>query len=143
MRRRRRFPHFVLTSIQFKHCRAIFAYFQTTGVVSDSGETTKRTVVCLLIWPMNESEARVDFALIQTSLHLPCKHNLVSIKTASFTQQSQCLAAIQRARSLSRQLQNGARLEYFRNPGLRNLTYLSVVRSRLSNLAHIHHFTRP
>ena len=44
------------------------------------------TVVCLVTWPMNASEAAADLALIQTSLLFSCKFRLVSIKTAWFTQ---------------------------------------------------------
>ena len=30
------------------------------------------TVVCLVVWPLNESEAGVDLVLIETSLHFLC-----------------------------------------------------------------------
>ena len=41
------------------------------------------TVVCLVAWPLNESEAGVDLVLIETSLLLICKFLLISMKTAS------------------------------------------------------------
>ena len=41
------------------------------------------TVVCLVAWPLNESEAGVDLILIETSLLLLCKFLLISIRTAS------------------------------------------------------------
>ena len=39
------------------------------------------TVVCLVTWPMNVSEAGGDLALIQTSLLFSFKCKLVSIRT--------------------------------------------------------------
>ena len=44
------------------------------------------TVVCLVSWPLNESEAGVDLVLIETSLLLLCKFLLMSMRTASFYQ---------------------------------------------------------
>ena len=41
------------------------------------------TVVCLVAWPLNESEAGVDLVLIETSLLLLCKFLLISMRTAS------------------------------------------------------------
>ena len=41
------------------------------------------TVVCLVAWPLNESEAGVDLVLIETSLLFFCKFLLISMKTAS------------------------------------------------------------
>jgi len=43
------------------------------------------TVVCLVAWPLNESEAGVDLVLIETSLLFLCKYLLISMKTASLT----------------------------------------------------------
>ena len=43
------------------------------------------TVVCLVAWPLNESEADVDLVLIETSLLFLCKFRLISMKTASLT----------------------------------------------------------
>ena len=40
-------------------------------------------VVCLVAWPLNESEAGVDLVLIETSLLLLCKFILISMRTAS------------------------------------------------------------
>ena len=43
------------------------------------------TVVCLVAWPLNESEAGVDLVLIETSLLFICKFLLISMRTALFT----------------------------------------------------------
>ena len=43
------------------------------------------TVVCLVAWPLNESEAGVHLVLIETSLLFLCKFLLISMKTASLT----------------------------------------------------------
>ena len=43
------------------------------------------TVVCLVAWPLNESEAGVDLVLIETSLLFICKFLLISMRTASLT----------------------------------------------------------
>ena len=43
------------------------------------------TVVCLVAWPLNESEAGVDLVLIETLLLFICKFLLVSMRTASLT----------------------------------------------------------
>ena len=43
------------------------------------------TVVCLLAWPLNESEAGVHLALIRTSMLFICKFLLSSMRTASLT----------------------------------------------------------
>ena len=37
------------------------------------------TVVCLVTWPMNESEAGVDLVLIEISLLFLCKFLLISM----------------------------------------------------------------
>ena len=41
------------------------------------------TVVCLVAWPLNESEAGVDLVLIETSLLFLCKFLQISMRTAS------------------------------------------------------------
>ena len=41
------------------------------------------TVVGLVAWPLNESEAGVDLVLTETSLLFLCKFLLVSMRTAS------------------------------------------------------------
>ena len=43
------------------------------------------TVVRLVAWPLNESEAGVDLVLIATSLLFICKFLLISMKAASLT----------------------------------------------------------
>ena len=43
------------------------------------------TVVCLVAWPLNESETGVDLVLIETSLLFICKFILISMRTASLT----------------------------------------------------------
>ena len=43
------------------------------------------TVVCLVAWPLNESEAGVDLVLIETPTLFLCKLLLISMKTASLT----------------------------------------------------------
>ena len=43
------------------------------------------TVVCLVAWPLNDSEAGVDLVLIETSLLFTCKFLLISMRTASLT----------------------------------------------------------
>jgi len=43
------------------------------------------TVVCLVAWPLNESEAGVDLVLIETSFLFICKFILISMRTASLT----------------------------------------------------------
>ena len=42
-------------------------------------------VVCLVAWPLNESDAGVDLILIETSLLFLCKFLLISTRTASST----------------------------------------------------------
>ena len=42
-------------------------------------------VVCLVAWPLNESEAAVDLVLIETSLLFICKFLLITLRTASLT----------------------------------------------------------
>ena len=46
------------------------------------------TVVGLVAWPLNESEAGVDLVLIETSLPFLCKFLLVSMRTASSTRKA-------------------------------------------------------
>ena len=43
------------------------------------------TVVCLVAWPLNVSEAGVDLVLIETLLLFICKFLLISMRTASLT----------------------------------------------------------
>ena len=43
------------------------------------------TVVCLVAWPLNESEAGVDLVLMETLLLFICKFLLLSMRTASLT----------------------------------------------------------
>ena len=43
------------------------------------------TFVCLVAWPLNESEAGVDLVLIETLLLFICKFLLISMRTASLT----------------------------------------------------------
>ena len=43
------------------------------------------TVVCLVAWPLNESEAGVDLVLIETSLLFLCRFLLISTKVVSVT----------------------------------------------------------
>ena len=43
------------------------------------------TVVCLVAWPLNESEAGVDLVLIETLLLFICKFLLISMRTAWLT----------------------------------------------------------
>ena len=43
------------------------------------------TVVCLVAWPLNESEAGVDLVLLETSLLFLCKYLLISMRAASLT----------------------------------------------------------
>ena len=43
------------------------------------------TVVCLVAWPLNESEAGGDLVLIETSLLFICKFLPISMRTASLT----------------------------------------------------------
>ena len=45
------------------------------------------TVVCLVAWPLNESETGVDLVLIETSLLFLCKFLLISMRTALLTQE--------------------------------------------------------
>ena len=46
-------------------------------------QTDHFTVVCLVAWPLNESEAGVDLVLIVTSLLLLRKFLLISMRIAS------------------------------------------------------------
>ena len=41
------------------------------------------TVVCLVAWSLNESEAGLDLVVIETSLLFFCKFLLISVRTAS------------------------------------------------------------
>ena len=42
-------------------------------------------IVCLVTWPLNESEAGGDLVMIETSLLLLCKFLLIRMRTASLT----------------------------------------------------------
>ena len=64
--------------------------FQISGKLSSFAKMTNKkidhfTVVCLVVWPLNESEAGVDLALIGTSMLFICKFLLISMRTASLT----------------------------------------------------------
>ena len=64
------------------------------------------TIVCLVAWPLNESEAESDLVLIETSLLLLGKFLIISLRTASLTEEREgdfyqnkinsCLTFIQR-----------------------------------------------
>ena len=54
-----------------------FSYHMTDVIIDHF------TVVCLVAWPLHESEAGVDLVLIETSLLLLCKFLLISMRTAS------------------------------------------------------------
>ena len=43
----------------------------------------------IVTWPLNESEAGIDFVLIETSLLLLCKFLVISMRTASLTKEKQ------------------------------------------------------
>ena len=43
------------------------------------------TMVCLVTWPLNESETGVDLVLIETSLLFLCKFILIKMQTAPIT----------------------------------------------------------
>ena len=43
------------------------------------------TIVCLVTWPLNESEAGSDLVMMETSLLVLCKFLLISMRTASST----------------------------------------------------------
>ena len=47
------------------------------------------TVVCLVAWPLNESEAGGDLVLIETSLLFLYEVLLISMRTASLTKEKQ------------------------------------------------------
>ena len=42
----------------------------------------KRTVECIVAWPLNESEAGVDLVLMDNFLLFLCKFPLISLRTA-------------------------------------------------------------
>ena len=46
-------------------------------------------VVCLVAWPVNESEAGVDLVLIETSLLFLSKFLLISMTTTSLTSEKE------------------------------------------------------
>ena len=43
------------------------------------------TFVCIVTWPMNESEAGVDLVLIETAVLFLCKLSLISTTLTSLT----------------------------------------------------------
>ena len=43
------------------------------------------TIVCLVTWPLDESEAGSDLVMMETSLLVLCKFLLISVRTASST----------------------------------------------------------
>ena len=43
------------------------------------------TVVCLVVWSLNECEAGVDLVLLETSLLFLCKFLFISTRIASLT----------------------------------------------------------
>ena len=43
------------------------------------------TVVCLVVWPSNKSEAFIDLVSIETSLFFLCKFLLISMRTSLLT----------------------------------------------------------
>ena len=47
------------------------------------------TVVALVAWPLNDSEAGNDLVFLETLLFSPCKFLLMSTRTASLTQGKQ------------------------------------------------------
>ena len=52
------------------------------GRAARAARNSHFTVVCLVTWPMNESEAEVDLVLIETSLLFLCKFLLISTTTS-------------------------------------------------------------
>ena len=46
-------------------------------------------VVCLVAWPLNESEAGVDLVFIETLLLFICKFLLINMRKASLTWENQ------------------------------------------------------
>ena len=52
-------------------------------VYNRSREIDHFTVVCLVAWPLNESEAGVDLDLIEPSLLFLCKSLVICMRTAS------------------------------------------------------------
>ena len=75
--------HQVLTLILLLLCKLVWLH----GL--QLWEIDHFTVVCLVAWPLNESEAGVDLALIETSLLFICKFLLISMRTASLTWEKQ------------------------------------------------------
>ena len=64
---------------------AAIAYKETKKTMKKAGKLLidHFTVVCLVAWPLNESEAGGDLVLIETSLLFLCKFLLISMRTAS------------------------------------------------------------
>ena len=61
------------------------AYINNASDKNKNNAKDYLTVVCLVAWPLNESEAGVDLVLIETSLLFICKFLLISMRTASST----------------------------------------------------------
>jgi len=83
------------------------------------------TVVCLVTWPMNASGVGGDLTLIQTSLLLSFKCQLVSIRTTWFTQQKQLVFI--KARSLpARSMSSNCKMVYWMAMAILT-TYILVI----------------
>ena len=67
------------------------------------------TVVCLVSWPLNESEAGVGFALIETSLLFICKFLLISMKTISLAQELKAVRFLSKQGQLQTHFHSKAR----------------------------------
>ena len=61
------------------------AHFGADKQSKDCLITVVIELMCLVAWPLNESEAGVDLVLIETSLLFLRKFLLISIRTASLT----------------------------------------------------------
>ena len=59
----------------------LLSFFETWKTVSDQFQWSF-AAVCLVAWPLNESEAGGDLVLIETSLLFLCKHQLIGMRTA-------------------------------------------------------------
>ena len=67
--------------IPYRNTRLTHMLQDTIGNVSINNTIGHFTVVCSVAWPLNDSEAGGDLALIQTSLLFSCKCKPVSITT--------------------------------------------------------------
>ena len=61
------------------------AHFGADKQSKDCLITVVIELMCLVVWPLNESEAGVDLVLIKTSLLFLRKFLLISMRTASLT----------------------------------------------------------